>query len=325
MRVIYSFLLSICLGITVFAQQTVKLNINHKLNSQPFLTTLTATNNLGNTFKTNRLEYYISKITIIHDGAQTTNATGVYALVNAASLTSIDLGSYTTITNVEGITFGIGVNTPENNQDPALWPSTHPLSPKNPSMHWGWASGYFFIAMGGGAGASTNNPYELHALGNINYHTQTVTVSSTLIGGEKIISLDANYEEALKNINVNNGLVLHGETDECVTICNNFRDYVFAAAQTTMNTVGIKENSVAKNNVVLYPNPNTNGVFHFNSFESLNTTTHLKIIDVSGRIILEKSVSELGRNQIELKNKGVYFVSLLNQNEIIVTQKVIVL
>ena len=325
MKKIYCFLFSILISFTTFAQQTVKLKINHKLNSQPYLTTLTATNNLGNTFKTTRLQYYISKITIIHDGAQTTDATGVYALVNAASATSIDLGSFNNITNIEGISFGIGVNSPQNNQDPALWPSTHPLSPKNPSMHWGWASGYFFIAMSGDAGPTTNNGYELHALGNVNYHTQTVTVNSTLIAGEQIITLDANYEQALKNINVNSGLVLHAETNECATICSNFRDHVFAAAQTTVSTVGITETTTTLNKIVLYPNPNSNGVFHINSMASLGATSQLKIIDVTGRTILEKAVSELGTTQIELKNKGVYFVSFLDENKILVTQKVIVL
>jgi hypothetical protein len=325
MKIIFSFLLSILINIAAFSQQTVKLTINHKLNSQAYLTTLTATNNLGNTFKTTRLQYYISKITIIHDGAQTTDAAGVYALVNAATATAIDLGSFNNITTIEGISFGIGVNTPENNQDPTLWPSTHPLSPKNPSMHWGWASGYFFIAMSGNAGPTTNNGYELHALGNANFYTQTITVNSTLIAGEQIIALDANYEQALKNINVNSGLVLHGETDECATICSNFRDHVFAAAQTTVSTVGITETTSATNKIVLYPNPNSNGIFYVNSRESLGSTTLLKVIDVSGRTVLEKPVSELGTNQIELKNKGVYFVSLLDENKILVTQKVIVL
>jgi hypothetical protein len=325
MKKIYNLFLITLISATAFSQQTIRLNIHHKLNSQPFSATATGTNNLGDTFKTNRLEYYISKVTIIHDGAQTTDATGIYALVNASVATSIDLGSFNTITNIEGITLGIGVNTPENNQDPSLWPAIHPLSPKNPSMHWGWASGYFFIAMSGNAGPSTNTGYELHALGNTNYYTQTITATSSLVGGEQIIQLDANYEQALKNISVNSGLILHGETAECATICSNFRDYVFVSAQTTVSTVGIQENKSVTNKILIYPNPNTNGIFHVNSNSTLNTATFLKIMDVSGRVVLEKPVSEIGTNQIELKNKGVYFVSLLDQNEVLVTQKVIVL
>ena len=136
-------------------------------------------------------------VNVIHDGGQETPATGVYALVDASQPTTIDLGSLN-ITTVEGIKFYVGVNTPQNNQDPALWPSTHPLAPKNPSMHWGWASGYFFVAMSGNSGASLDKTFEVHALGNANYFSQTFTTTAATVNNEQVITLNADYAAASK-------------------------------------------------------------------------------------------------------------------------------
>ena len=41
-------------------------------------------------------------------------------------------------------------------------------------MHWGWTSGYRFVCAEGTAGASFNQTFELHGLGNTNYALQTI-------------------------------------------------------------------------------------------------------------------------------------------------------
>ncbi|MCG9880276.1 MAG: hypothetical protein MH472_06730, partial [Bacteroidia bacterium] len=161
-------------SVVAFAQKNVVLRVHHRLAGQPFAFNQASSNNLGNGFNLSRLEYYVSSIKVKHDGGMTMNATDVYALVKAnATSTDIDLSSLS-VNAIEGITFSIGVNAPQNNQDPTQWAAGHPLAPKSPSMHWGWTAGYRFVAMEGKTGSNLNTVFEIHALGNVNYFEQTI-------------------------------------------------------------------------------------------------------------------------------------------------------
>jgi hypothetical protein len=304
-----------------FSQNALKLNINHKLGNTAFAVNQTATNNLGHSFELNRMQYYMSGFVITHDGSQTTTLTGVYALVDAAAPVQIDLGSYPGITNVEAIKFSIGVNTPENNADPSLWPATHALAPKSPSMHWGWSSGYFFIALGGNSSPSLNQQLELHALGNANYFSQTIVTTATLSGNDKIITINADYEMALKNITISSGLVLHGSSGSNATMVTNFKNYVFTAPSVV--TVGIDEANGVKKGFTIYPNPSDNGVFTLSSSLKGNEYSY-QITDVTGKIVESGRVSSVGVNQITIPNKGIYFATLFEGDAAILNQKLVV-
>lgn len=306
----------------LLGQNTIKLNINHKLGNSTFAVNQTATNNLGHSFNLNRMQYYLSGFVITHDGAQTTTVSGVYALVDAAAPAQIDLGNFPSITNIEAIKFSVGVNTPENNADPTLWPSTHALAPKSPSMHWGWASGYFFIALGGNSSPSLNQQLELHALGNANYFSQTIVATATVVGGEKIINLNADYEMALKNIPISSGLVLHGSSGANATMVTNFRDFVFTASN--LSGVGINENADFKNGIVVYPNPSNNGVFTFLSPNNIEEKYSYQITDITGKLIEFGEVSNKSGEQITIQNKGMYFLSFYEGKTNVATQKLIV-
>ena len=318
--IIGSILISSLVG---FGQQTVKLNINHKLLTQNFNLNQTATNDLGNSFTLTRLQYYLSRFIIIHDGAQETPATGVYALVDASAATEIDLGSYSAITNIEGIKFSVGVNTPQNNQDPTLWPSSHPLSPKSPSMHWGWASGYFFIVYEGMSSPALDQTLGLSGLGNLNYFSQTIaTTATTSPAGEQIITINADYAQGLKGIDISGGLVLHGSTGVDAKMIANFRDYVFSAAPITY--VGLNENKDVPTTLTIYPNPSSNGIFSVTANDLKNTNLMLTITDVMGRLVTSKKFNASGDNDILIDAKGIYFVSLISEGITVSAQKVIV-
>lgn len=321
MKKIFTLIALFCGVFATFSQNSIKLNINHKLGNNAFAVNQAALNNLGHNFSLNRMQYYMSGFVITHDGAQTTTVTGVYALVDAAAPAQIDLGSFPSITNVEAIKFSIGVNTPENNADPSLWPVNHALSPKSPSMHWGWASGYFFIALGGNASPSLNQQLELHALGNANYFSQTIVTTATVSGSDKIISINADYEMALKNITISSGLVLHGSSGANATMVNNFKNFVFTASN--LNSVGINETNNLKNAFTIYPNPSDNGVFTLAS--SLKGDEYrYQITDVTGKVLESNKVSTVASNQIKIQSKGVYFVTLFEGNATILNQKLIV-
>lgn len=308
---------AILVGNVLLAQNTIKLNINHKLGNTPFALNQSATNNLGHTFNLNRMQYYMSGFSITHDGGQTTTLTSVYALVDASAPAQIDLGNFPSINNVEAIKFSIGVIAPENNQDPTLWPSNHPLSPKSPSMHWGWSSGYFFVALGGNSSPALNQSLELHALGNSNYFSQTISTSASIVGNDKIISINADYEQALKNITISSGLVLHGSSGANVTLLNNFKNFVFTPVNLS---VGLKEDKENYESISVFPNPSLSGKFNLPK-SLINDSFSYKIFDVAGKLVQNGKISS---EQLEIKNSGVYILLILKDDLTIARQKLIV-
>jgi hypothetical protein len=136
----------LALQLSTFAQNSILLHIHHKMGDLPFALNAGTQNNLGHDFEFTRLEYYLSGISIVHDNGINTQIDSLWILVNAAFPTEVDLGQHA-ITNVEAIHFFIGVDSLHNHGDPASYDPSHPLAPRNPSMHWGWASGYRFLAL----------------------------------------------------------------------------------------------------------------------------------------------------------------------------------
>ena len=204
-------LLLTLIGQFAVAQQDVYLNVSHMLGNEAFSFNKQGVNDLGNTFTVNRLEYYISEITLIHDGGTESHVDDLWILVDAGTMTNELLGSFS-ITNLESVRFSIGVEPAYNHLDPATYSVLHPLGPKSPSMHWGWTSGYRFLAMEGLSGPSTNLVFEIHALGDANYHTISLATSGYMDGNDLVVGLDADYEQVLNQIDISQGSLYHGET-----------------------------------------------------------------------------------------------------------------
>lgn len=235
------------------AQVSVKLGFNHNLGQDYVRNGLVGTTDMDQNFNLHRLQYYVSQIVITHDGGTQTPVEDTYILVDAFNPEITELGEFE-MESIEAITFSIGVETPVNNADPAQWPAEHPLAPKWPSMHWGWTSGYRFVAMEGYSGDGLDKLFEIHALGNNNYFSTTVSTTAKSIDGNLVIALDADYTMALSKVNIANGPISHGDFPEGVSLLQNFRDKVFTSAD---GTVGADLGKTLE--ASLYPTPSTIG------------------------------------------------------------------
>jgi len=139
MKTIVSILAFAFFTLSSNAQVNTELRIYHMLGSQAFQMSTTAQNDLGHDFQVERLQYYVSNFSVVHDGGtETAVNVDTIALMNAADgiFSTIELGSLN-ITSVESVKFYIGVPQPTNNADPSLYGPDHPLAPQSPSMHWG--------------------------------------------------------------------------------------------------------------------------------------------------------------------------------------------
>jgi hypothetical protein len=313
-------LFSLLLSLGVFfsqAQVDVYLNINHQLGQNSFAFNTGTANNLGNSFNVKRLQYYIAEVNLIHDGGQITTVSNLWILADAGSALSESLGNYN-ITNLEGIQLGIGVESSYNHLDPSAYNMSHPLSPKSPSMHWGWAAGYRFIAFEGKTGSSLTQTFEFHGLGDGNYRKITIPTLGTLSGTDLNIDLNADYERAFENIDLSKGSnIVHGETGKAAVVLSNFATYVFTSSEGN-SSIGLNENQSV--NIDLYPNPSKGTV----SLSGDLSGKSLVVIDSHGKTIATKDLSS-SLETIRIKTAGFYLIQLFEDNKLLQSEKVLII
>lgn len=303
-----------------YAQTNFNLEIRHTLDGVNSVMNTTETNSMNDDFEITRLQYYITRISVIHDGNQITSIDdSVAVLVNVDNelVTTIPLGLQN-ISLVEGVKFHIGVYSPVNNEDPTLWPSQHPFAPQNPSMHWGWASGYRFIAFEGVAGTNFSQLWQFHGLGNANYfEVNQIITSSVDVSGIQTIKVDADYIEALKGIELSQGIISHGETGEAIDVLQNFKNFVFTAP----GTASVKEaQSEIKFSVL--NNPSIAGVSYVKYESELEGQT-LKVYSATGQEVSSMVLDGSGSQKITTEEKGIYFITLIGTDGVKNTRKLI--
>jgi len=312
-------LMMLLITVTLSAQTEVELKINHKLGTEDFELDAVGMNNLGHEFKTSRLEYYLTRITIIHDGGtETAVPDEIMALVRPEDelSTTIALGSFD-VTSIESVKFHIGVYEPVNNDDPTLWPGDHPLAPKSPSMHWGWAAGYRFIAYEGFGGEGFSQNFQLHGLGNDNYFEVSSEVWVETVDDVLVMSLNGDYAAGLKDIDLTAGTISHGETGDAKKVLENWRDVVFG-----LYTAGM-DAPAANLEWSVYPNPSDGNVWV--SFKNAADVQSIQILNPLGALVQTVFVNAQNQLEVSIPESGVYFVNVLNESgEIMATERLII-
>lgn len=306
MKRILSITVVLLVALHVQAQKDIKLTINHFLGANAFAFNTVAQNDLDHAFKLTRLEYYISGISIIHDGGMETAAPDVYILANAGKKDTFYIGNFN-ITNVESIVFYVGVHPSVNNADPAQWEPSHPLAPKVPSMHWGWASGYRFVAMEGKSGASFAQTFEIHALGNKNYFKQIISATGSDVNGAFVISLNADYTKAVSGMNIEAGFVEHGEDNQAAECLKLFHSSVFKNLNGAGNILSVDDIKV-NNAFNVYPNPSA-GAFKLELDDVRFNNAKVTVTNMLGETVLELDLDQPFKD-FNIAAKGMYFITI---------------
>ena len=317
MKKVYTLAFLLLISIASSAQQDVYLKINHKLGTADFDTLLTVSNNMADSFQVTRMYYYISKIKLTYDGGQSTTLVDTYIMVDARKPVNEFIGTFN-FTTLESIEFGIGVDSAKNHSDVTLYPTNHALSWQFPSMHWGWAAGYRFVAFEGLTGSAMNQGWQLHALGDKNYGAiSPITTSGDKNGNNLIIALDADYTKAAKDISITANLNYHGADHEAPLILANFQNYVFTKGgpDISLDEAHVLEFSMA-------PNPTTGRTqLTFNPIYPSGAT--ITVTDLTGKVIAEEKVRQ-NKIDLHLKQSGVYLVSVSQNGKVQGTRKLIV-
>ena len=306
--------LMLCMG--TYAQNEVVLHINHLINGEHIVIG-DLYNVEGDQVRVDRLEYYLCEFVITHDGGQITELNDVYVLADVNDDGVYSLGEWD-ITNIEGIAFGAGVDSNHNvGIDPSTYPSGHPLAPQFPSMHWGWASGYRFLALEGFAGDNLNAQYQIHALGDNNFFLQNHEVSAADADGVVTVYLNANYEGLFDGLPVSQGFIEHSSSGEATEAMQNMRNLVFEAG-----TVMGSEELPVESTWTVYPNPSSDLVF---IDAETSEAFRWQLINMQGQVAV--GGIRQGRSALDVQSvrPGCYFLRLQsNESESAKTERLFI-
>ena len=309
-------LLSLVFGSLSLAGQTKELTLNfhHMMAGESLTDSLVGTNNLGNQFKFNRLQYYVDDIEIIYNQGDTFTYPGVLLIdALAEEMTSVDLGALD-FDSITAVRFAVGVGPDVNNLDPSTYPAAHPLAPQFPSMHWGWAAGYRFVCAEGVGSSAFNQTFELHGLGNGNYAMQTIATSGTMSGSDTLVlDIEADYAELVTDIAVAQGVISHGETGDAFQSLKNLNNKVFKSAE---GNAALNAEELAFVELKVFPNP-SNGRFFLEGAQGAT----VEVYNALGSKVAHKEVS--GPTRIIIQDSGIYLM-VVSQNGVSTTKKLIV-
>lgn len=296
---------------------TINLKINGLTGGKPIaLNSTVASSDNTYYFTVSMMRYYITGISIIHDGGTVTNVPDGVILVNEAAPQTVALGQFA-VSNIEAIKFFIGVDQTRNHLDPASYPAFHALAPKDPTMHWGWSAGYRFVTVEGRAGSSAmmvNTPFEIHSLSDALYASVTVPFQHSVKGAEATIELNAEYNNLLNGIDVTQGPISHAGTGISKTLYTNFITSVFSPAKTA---------SVHEENQVIaqvFPNPSAD---HF-VVSAPEFTGWLRLVNSAGEVVLAQQIANRANVPTQALSNGKYYVVLQNASGLVGRYSVVV-
>lgn len=307
-------LLSIVFVLNVNAQLDIYLDFPPRVDGN-YLTLNTDVVSLnGVAMNITYFNYYISNVHIIHDGGQNLNLSDTVFIVKTDAHT-LFLGNLN-VTNIESITFGVGVPQTPNHADISQYSLDNPLSWQDPSMHWGWSSGYkFMLCDGYGDSNNDGTPdalFQLHNLGDANYKNVSMAVIPTAFPTHTTIVVDCNLDQWLFGINPGTVGVSHGTTGVNATVMNNVDNRpVF----TLPGNAGIQQ-ATETAGTLTYSINNESILFNWNEVEDVEA---YKLMDISGKVIESGKASAFNGNlSTSLQTGGTYFFYLLAGNGSIV-------
>jgi hypothetical protein len=177
-------------------------------------------------------------------------------------------------------------------------------------MQWGWAAGYRFVAIEGKSGANLQFEYQIHALGDELYNATTIVTHGTDHNGALMIALDADYEQSLKEINVNKNVIQHGSAKEAISLMANYNQNVFKATESISASHDIEIGSLK-----IYPNPVIDGKVTIALTEDQILNSNIIIRDAVGRLTLQIS-NPTSLNEITIERAGFYSIELIQSGKI---------
>jgi len=299
----------------------VNLNIDYNVDGVPFEYNKEYINTDGIKYKVTRFEFYMCQFKL-----DDTVLEGTYVLANA-QYNKYTLGNFD-IDQVNKLGISFGVEAEENiGKDPNRFGMFHPLAPKNPSMHWGWAAGYRFWAIEGFSDPDGDGEYDksfqFHILGDEAFRSVLFDVGAEAIksvakegiqseGGVVDIKLGFNIQKLLAPVDMTKFGIYHqfyNDSQEVRDVIDNFTESDVVTSET--------QTSIAMfNNIEISPNPTTDFLNIGNEF----ITASYDIISLEGTTVqsgnIDNDIIKVGDI-----STGTYILRIYDKKNVLNTAK----
>ncbi len=312
-KLIY-LLLSCVVCLSVYGQSSsVSLQISHRFGAAPLeLDEAIYVAGTGTVFSLARLEYYISHPYFVLDDGNTVALPVEYMLVSERKgFLNFDLMDIDP-SKIRALGFYMGVDSVPNHSDPARHDSGHPLAPQNPSMHWGWAAGYIFMAIEGQTADDQGNitgGYTVHSIGDNLYTPVELPVWPVETEDGHRIDLYADFRELIGDLELR-GLVAMGGGPQNQRLM----DHIAAGSvfYDPNLSAGLNRDFYGRS-VEVFPNPVSDDHFFVKLPHPIDKPLYLTIYDSAGRICQTAGMDapQVSELPVQLRTDlapGIYFV-----------------
>lgn len=146
---------------------TLTVSIEHTFAGEPLSFEKTHTLPDGRIVSVSRLDYLVTEFAILKKDGTAMQAHEQAAFISLGKarttfvLPNVPGGDYA------GVAFRIGVPVGWERRDPTLWPAGHALNPAVCGLHWGWQSGYIYMALEGRYGEQGGYSFHLARAENL--------------------------------------------------------------------------------------------------------------------------------------------------------------
>lgn len=313
---------TVCTALLAAQPRTVKLMIDHSTNDDNYQDLRHFEIWDGKVAYMDNLLYYIHDVKIVTDSGDTMGIPGQHFMVDAANQVDYELGTFDADSAVQ-VLFQWGVSADKNHEDPSQYPLDHPLAHQNPTMHWGWNTGYRFLRADGVVDSNDDNDpdmaFEYHMVGDqFRGPINTDCVSLINDDGELEVWITAHYEHLFNLVDIIGETVIHGWTRPIPTISDNLKsapvfDVFDGRAPTPPVGVNDPEQQLSFN---LWPNPAPEGMVNLTFSEVPSVDGTITIYDMTGKataqILFPSTHKTISLPQL---NPGLYMVRVADHSE----------
>lgn len=247
--------------VNLFAQteNEVIFKFHHKAGPEPMAikeTVFPVWNNKQVTL--NRAEFYLAEIELLKADSTKLPLRDVYLLAGADYPgMEFPVGKWP-VDQIIGLTLHIGVDSAHNHLDPSTYPPGHPLGHQKNLMHWGWTSGYRFMAIEGmvdnNGDGTPESELQFHNLGDMLYKSVGLEGGAKAKNGVLELHFDLDYAKLFQNMSLSGNLIEHGAYPLNHQMMENAAKEGFIKFSTTSSTENLRDNA---EKIQISPNPVT--------------------------------------------------------------------
>ena len=313
----FTFVLSLIMPVAIFSQGTnLSFQFKHTAEGKPLeLNKTIFTIQNGKKIKLTRAEFYLSNVVLFSSDNDSVKVEDSYILVNAMDPDRRhSVGTFPLNYNFKKMKMFVGIDKEKNHGDPNLYITTHPLGPKNPDMHWGWAAGYRFMVIEGyvdnnNDGIPEQN-FQIHSLGDELLFTAELDISAS----EKVTSdpfyIVLDYVKLFNAISMSGNIIQHGSSALNKTMLSNAASEGFIKPDITITS----QDEIAFEGIADFNQNNRSLNIRFNY---LSSSKNVFIYSQSGQIVYsERTDKSFFNHDLNNESCGNYIIKLISGTKV---------